>query len=164
MSLGSRSSHCHTITFSTRKTPPLTKSAHSAGHLLNKSNFRFRYPSSFNAFFMPGSDPELTVFPQVGDMLPQGTEGTKISVAFTPKMYGRGYKGKLIVQVSRNRHSFICTRIPGRIGAAGTIFVSADPKVYVNIEEYSSDDATVVFIRMSTFCKLAIRLSILAAF
>lgn len=50
---------------------------------------------------MPGSDPELTVFPQTGEMLPQGTEGTKISVAFTPKMYGRAYKGKLVIQVSR---------------------------------------------------------------
>nr|XP_039264663.1 cilia- and flagella-associated protein 47-like isoform X2 [Styela clava] len=57
-----------------------------------------RHPAPFNAFFMQGSDPELTVSPQTGELLPQGSEGTKIHVTFTPSMYGKSYRARLLVQ------------------------------------------------------------------
>ncbi len=63
--------------------------------------FSCRHPVSFNAYFVAGSDPEFTVTPQVGELLPSGTKGTMITVGFMPKLYGKSYQAKLVVQVSR---------------------------------------------------------------
>ena len=61
--------------------------------------FHFRYPMSFNAYFSAGSDPEFSVSPSTGELLPIGTNGTMIRVAFLPSVYGKIYTGKLIIQV-----------------------------------------------------------------
>ncbi|XP_078495986.1 cilia- and flagella-associated protein 47 isoform X1 [Ciona intestinalis] len=57
-----------------------------------------RHPTPFNAYFVGGSDNEFIVTPESGELQPQGTNGTKLSVTFTPNMYGRSYKARLVVQ------------------------------------------------------------------
>ncbi|XP_076799523.1 cilia- and flagella-associated protein 47-like isoform X2 [Clavelina lepadiformis] len=57
-----------------------------------------KHPTPFNAFFVNGSDLEFSVSPATGELQPQGTSGTRLSVTFTPNMYGRFYKARLIVQ------------------------------------------------------------------
>ena len=37
--------------------------------------------------------------PQTGELLPEAMGGTMFSVNFTPSVYGRMFKGKLIIQV-----------------------------------------------------------------
>ena len=56
---------------------------------------------SFNAYFAAGSDPEFTVSPSSGELLPVGTNGTQLNVSFLPSVYGKIYTGKLIVQVRK---------------------------------------------------------------
>ncbi|XP_057573657.1 cilia- and flagella-associated protein 47 [Hippopotamus amphibius kiboko] len=67
-------------------------------------NFRLtsqtRDPEPFMAYFLPGSDPEFFVKPQVGELLPPDTEGTLIVVGFKPKMYSRKYKATLAIQTA----------------------------------------------------------------
>lgn len=58
-----------------------------------------RHPSPFTAYFVAGSDLEFTVSPQSGELHPVGTKGTLITVGFTPKLYGKSYQAKLVVQV-----------------------------------------------------------------
>ena len=55
---------------------------------------------SFNAYFAAGSDPEFSVSPSSGELLPVGTNGTMIRIAFLPAVYGKIYNGKLIIQVN----------------------------------------------------------------
>ena len=55
---------------------------------------------SFNAYFAAGSDPEFSVSPSSGELLPVGTNGTMIRIAFLPAVYGKIYTGKLIIQVN----------------------------------------------------------------
>ncbi|CAK7312628.1 Cilia- and flagella-associated protein 47 [Vulpes lagopus] len=57
-----------------------------------------RDPEPFTAYFLPGSDPEFFVKPQVGELPPFDTEGTVIMVGFKPQMYGRKYKATLVIQ------------------------------------------------------------------
>ncbi|XP_032330539.1 cilia- and flagella-associated protein 47 [Camelus ferus] len=61
-----------------------------------------RNPEPFTAYFLPGSDPEFYVKPQIGELLPyeEGTEGTLIIVAFKPQMYSRKYKAKLVIETA----------------------------------------------------------------
>ncbi|XP_058391604.1 cilia- and flagella-associated protein 47 [Diceros bicornis minor] len=59
-----------------------------------------RNPEPFTAYFLPGSDPEFFVKPQVGELLPFNTEGTLIIVGFKPQMYGRKYKAALVIQTA----------------------------------------------------------------
>lgn len=56
-------------------------------------------PVIFNAYFESGSDAELLISPKTGELLPQGMGGSLFTISFTPGMYGRIYKGKLIIQV-----------------------------------------------------------------
>ncbi|XP_013416633.1 cilia- and flagella-associated protein 47 isoform X1 [Lingula anatina] len=72
---------------------------------LNKeSNVGFRltsqttHPTPYNAYFLAGSDAEFKVYPQSGELLPVGSNGTLISVSFTPGLYGKLYQAKLVVQ------------------------------------------------------------------
>lgn len=53
---------------------------------------------AFHAYFEEGSDPELTVSPSMGELQPQSMEGTLFTISFNPYVYGKLYKGKLIVQ------------------------------------------------------------------
>ncbi|XP_036600089.1 cilia- and flagella-associated protein 47 [Trichosurus vulpecula] len=57
-----------------------------------------RYPESFTAYFLPGSDREFFVKPQMGELLPLHTAGTLISVGFTPQMYSRKHQATLVIQ------------------------------------------------------------------
>ncbi|KAF4027207.1 hypothetical protein G4228_019312 [Cervus hanglu yarkandensis] len=56
-----------------------------------------RNPESFTANFLPGSDPEFFVKPQIGELLPKGT---LITVGFIPTMYSRKYKATLSIQTA----------------------------------------------------------------
>ncbi|XP_044525149.1 cilia- and flagella-associated protein 47 [Gracilinanus agilis] len=57
-----------------------------------------RYPESFTAYFLPGSDREFFVKPQMGELLPLHTAGTLISVGFKPQMYSRKHQATLVIQ------------------------------------------------------------------
>ncbi|XP_048069741.1 cilia- and flagella-associated protein 47 [Ursus arctos] len=57
-----------------------------------------RNPEPFTAYFLPGSDPEFFVKPQVGELPPFGTEGTVLLVGFKPRMYSRKYKATLAIE------------------------------------------------------------------
>ncbi|XP_070567350.1 cilia- and flagella-associated protein 47-like [Ptychodera flava] len=59
-----------------------------------------RHPVAFNAYFVAGSDAEFSVSPQSGELLPLGTNGSLLSVSFTPRIYGKTYIGKLVVQTA----------------------------------------------------------------
>lgn len=59
-----------------------------------------RYPEPFTAHFLAGSDPEFFVLPQAGELLPEGTVGTHITVGFKPRMYGKKHTATLVIQVS----------------------------------------------------------------
>lgn len=70
----------------------------------------------YNAYFGAGSDPEFTVTPQTGELLPQGTNGTLLAIKFKPALYGKIYMAKLVIQVKLissylNGGSFYCTLI-----------------------------------------------------
>ncbi|XP_045850701.1 cilia- and flagella-associated protein 47 [Meles meles] len=57
-----------------------------------------RNPEPFTAYFLPGSDPEFFVKPEVGELPPFDTEGTVLLVGFKPQMYSRKYKATLAIQ------------------------------------------------------------------
>jgi len=60
----------------------------------------FRHILPFEAFFTSNSDPEFTVIPSSGELLPYGTEGTLIKIGYKPTLYGKTHRAKLIIQVS----------------------------------------------------------------
>ena len=66
--------------------------------------YPFRHPVPYNAYFVAGSDRELSVSPQNGELMPAGTKGSLIKVDFLPTKYGKIYQGKLVVQVQRILH------------------------------------------------------------
>lgn len=57
----------------------------------------------YEAYLEKGSDPDFRVYPPTGQLLPFGTEGTLICVAYKPTLYGKTHNAKLIVQVSLSR-------------------------------------------------------------
>ncbi|XP_015672831.1 cilia- and flagella-associated protein 47 [Protobothrops mucrosquamatus] len=59
-----------------------------------------RYPEPYTAYFLPGSDPEFTVSPQAGELLPLDTAGTCITVGFKPSMYSKKHKATLVIQTA----------------------------------------------------------------
>ena len=59
---------------------------------------------SYAAYFAAGSDPEFSVSPSTGELLPVGTNGSMIRISFLPSVYGKIYTGKLIIQVSEWLH------------------------------------------------------------
>ena len=73
-------------------------------HCLNSviwSIFLFRLPVTYSAQFQAGSDPDFSVTPQTGELLPEASGGTLIKVMFKPTKYGRLAQGRLIIQVIR---------------------------------------------------------------
>ena len=66
-----------------------------------------RHPIPFNAFFVTGTKDAFSVSPSSGELHPPGTTGTRMFVSFNPKMYGKAYKTRLIVQVSQTMFLFI---------------------------------------------------------
>ncbi|XP_071134806.1 cilia- and flagella-associated protein 47-like isoform X3 [Mytilus edulis] len=65
-----------------------------------------KHPVCYNAYFGAGSDPEFTVSPQTGELLPQGTNGTLLKINFLPNVYGKLYQAKLIVQTNDMQWSY----------------------------------------------------------
>ncbi|XP_012497537.1 PREDICTED: calponin homology domain-containing protein 2 [Propithecus coquereli] len=59
-----------------------------------------RNSEPFTARFLPGSDPEFSVRPQAGKLLPYNTKGTLIMVGFKPRMYSRKYKATLAIETA----------------------------------------------------------------
>ena len=49
------------------------------------------------------SDPEFSVSPQSGELLPQGSNGTLLIIKFKPAVYGKIYQAKMVVQVRPQR-------------------------------------------------------------
>ncbi|XP_055888207.1 cilia and flagella-associated protein 47-like isoform X1 [Biomphalaria glabrata] len=63
--------------------------------------------TEFTAFFESGSDPEFTVSPETGELLPVDTPGTLFTVNFLPTVYGKLYHAKLVVQTSDMQWSYM---------------------------------------------------------
>ncbi|XP_036083014.1 cilia- and flagella-associated protein 47 isoform X3 [Rousettus aegyptiacus] len=59
---------------------------------------RKRYAEPFTAYFLSGSDPEFFVKPQSGKLAPFDSDGTVIIVGFKPRMYGKKYKARLVIE------------------------------------------------------------------
>ena len=56
-------------------------------------------PIPFNAHFLPTGDQVFTVFPNIGELLPDSANGSLIKVSFTPPAYGKTYQNILVVTV-----------------------------------------------------------------
>ncbi|XP_012863928.1 cilia- and flagella-associated protein 47 [Echinops telfairi] len=59
-----------------------------------------RNTERYTAYFLPGSDLEFSVRPEVGELPPNNTPGAVINVGFTPQMYSRKYKATLVIQTA----------------------------------------------------------------
>ncbi|XP_003218974.3 cilia- and flagella-associated protein 47 isoform X1 [Anolis carolinensis] len=86
---------------------------------LNKeSGIRFRltsqtrYPEPYTAYFLQGSDPEFVVWPQAGELLPQDTPGTCITVGFKPSMYSKKHKATLVIQTAAMQWMYEINGLP----------------------------------------------------
>ncbi|CAF0834043.1 unnamed protein product [Brachionus calyciflorus] len=71
---------------------------------LNKESFvGFRLSSKsdksipFKAFFNNNGDQVFSVYPEIGELLPEQDDGTLIKVGFTPPAYGKVYQKELII-------------------------------------------------------------------
>lgn len=62
---------------------------------------------SYEAYLDKGSDPDFRVYPPTGQLLPLGTEGTLVCVAYKPTLYGKTHNAKLIVQTPTNQWSYV---------------------------------------------------------
>ena len=67
--------------------------------VLHESFVYFRYPVTYSAYFTAGSDPEFSVTPSTGELLPIGSNGSMLRVGFCPSVYGKIHTGKLVIQV-----------------------------------------------------------------
>ncbi|XP_074066731.1 cilia- and flagella-associated protein 47 [Macrotis lagotis] len=84
-----------------------------------------RFPESFTAYFLPGSDRQFFVKPQMGELLPLHTAGTLITVGFKPEMYSRRHQATLVIQTENiywmyqinglPPHTVPPTNVPARI-------------------------------------------------
>ena len=60
-----------------------------------------RSPTAYQAYLLGSSDREFSVSPSSGELPPVDNQGTLLIVSFTPTKYGKVYRGKLVVQVSK---------------------------------------------------------------
>ncbi|ESO84826.1 hypothetical protein LOTGIDRAFT_196276 [Lottia gigantea] len=63
-------------------------------------------PVPYTAYFTAGSDPEITVSPEGGELLPSDTDGTHFVINFLPAVYGKVYTAKLVIQTSDMQWSY----------------------------------------------------------
>ncbi|XP_010189112.1 PREDICTED: putative uncharacterized protein CXorf30 homolog, partial [Mesitornis unicolor] len=70
------------------------------------------YPEPFTACFLAGSDPDFSVLPQTGELLPAGTVGTHITVGFKPRMYGKKHKATLVIQTQSMQWMYDINGLP----------------------------------------------------
>ena len=59
---------------------------------------QFDAEAAFRAYFTSDSASEFTISPSTGVLKPYGSEGTNFIVSFLPRMYGKIYVGKLIIE------------------------------------------------------------------
>ncbi|XP_057901557.1 cilia- and flagella-associated protein 47 [Melospiza georgiana] len=71
-----------------------------------------RYPEPFTAHFLAGSDPDFLVMPQAGELLPEGTGGTHITVGYKPRMYGRKHTATLVIETQSMQWTYIINGLP----------------------------------------------------
>ncbi|XP_021565976.1 cilia- and flagella-associated protein 47, partial [Carlito syrichta] len=71
-----------------------------------------RASEPFTAYFLPGSDPEFFVKPQVGELLPFTAKGTLIVVGFKPRMYSKKYKATLAIQTAEMYYLYEVNGLP----------------------------------------------------
>jgi len=57
-----------------------------------------KHATPFQAYFSPDTGHDFTVSPQFGELLPNGTSGTRLDVTFTPQNYGRKHIALLTVK------------------------------------------------------------------
>ncbi|XP_008588428.1 PREDICTED: putative uncharacterized protein CXorf30, partial [Galeopterus variegatus] len=93
-----------------------------------------RNSEPFTAYFLPGSDPEFFVRPQVGELLPFDTDGTLIIVGFKPQMYSRIYKGTLVIQTEHMYWSYDINGLP----LATTPLKAVKAKIDASNKKYDS--------------------------
>ncbi|XP_054422311.1 cilia- and flagella-associated protein 47 [Pteronotus mesoamericanus] len=74
-----------------------------------------RCPDPFTAYFLPESDPGFSVKPQSGELPPYGADGIPISVGFTPVIYGRKYRAKLVIQTLDMYRLYLVNGVPEAI-------------------------------------------------
>ena len=72
-----------------------------------------RHTMPFEAYFAPGSDPEIRVAPTSGELVPAGTEGTLVKVTYRPSLYGKVHRAKLVIQVSSTGYTGLPNRSYG---------------------------------------------------
>ncbi|MEL6805711.1 MAG: hypothetical protein AAFO91_18220 [Bacteroidota bacterium] len=65
-----------------------------------------RHPTPFDAYFTGDSDKEFEISPRSGELQPDGSEGTLLTIAFTPSSYGRKYRGLLVVKATDMQWSY----------------------------------------------------------
>jgi len=99
-----------------------------------------RLPTPYNAYFVPGSDPELTVYPSSGELMPPGSHGTRLSVTFSPNMYGRSYRGRLVVQVQFVTKYSVCLNMCKFPGLAKNCFFNALFCCYIFVNANAKQD------------------------
>eukprot|EP00118_Oscarella_pearsei_P005218 m.23689 g.23689 ORF g.23689 m.23689 type:complete len:3175 (+) comp28516_c0_seq2:43-9567(+) len=66
-----------------------------------------QHPVPFKAFFSYPSDPEITIHPTSGELMPASTNGTLFQVSFTPTMYGKPHQSKLIIQTASTQWTYL---------------------------------------------------------
>ncbi|KAL9867454.1 cilia- and flagella-associated protein 47 [Geothlypis trichas] len=71
-----------------------------------------RHPEPFTAHFLAGSDPDFLVMPQAGELLPEGTVGTHITVGYKPRMYGRKHTATLVIETQSMQWTYIINGLP----------------------------------------------------
>jgi len=67
---------------------------------------QFDKQAPYQAYFSVESPPEFTVTPSVGMLDAYGSEGTNFVVSFSPKVYGKLYQAKLIVETEEMQWSY----------------------------------------------------------
>lgn len=67
---------------------------------------QFDKEAPYQAYFSVESPPEFSVTPTVGLLDAYGSEGTNFVISFTPKVYGKLYQAKLIVETEEMQWSY----------------------------------------------------------
>uniref|UniRef100_A0A8U7MMM3 Cilia and flagella associated protein 47 n=1 Tax=Corvus moneduloides TaxID=1196302 RepID=A0A8U7MMM3_CORMO len=73
-----------------------------------------RDPEPFTAHFLAGSDPDFLVMPQAGELLPEGTVGTHITVGYKPRMYGKKHTATLVIETQSMQWTYVINGLPPR--------------------------------------------------
>ncbi|XP_034145586.1 cilia- and flagella-associated protein 47 [Esox lucius] len=91
-----------------------------------------RYPEPFTAGFLPGGGSDFQVCPTSGELFPVGSEGTLITISFTPSMYSRKHSAALLVQTANMQWTYdvrgtMPTDTPPRSASSNGVSFSREP-------------------------------------